>query len=411
MSKTPSVLAAQPARPARTDVIEARSRSAYTTVLNARQATARRVARRDRLPRSSLEPQPVRKESYAFLQEILETPSPSGFEQPVQRIVRRRMKPFADRIESDIHGNAVVALNPEGAPRIMLAGHCDHIGMMVTYVDDHGYIFFNAIGGIDPGVLPGSPVVLQTDHGPVQGVIGRKPVHLLKPEERGAKVELRGLWIDIGAKDRKRAEQVVRVGDPITFRLEVIRLGQDLVTAPAFDNKCGVFVVMEALRLCAGRKIKPALFAVSTVQEEIGLRGARTSCFGIDPLVGIAVDVTHASDYPDMDKRVSGDIKVGSGPTVARGGNVNPLLEALLVKTAKAKRISIQLEAAPAATPTDANVIQLSRSGVATALVGIPNRYMHTPAEVVALSDLEAAARLIAETVAAIDHGTEFIPQ
>lgn len=352
----------------------------------------------------------MRKESYEFLKTIQETPSPSGFEQPVQRIVRKRMKRFADRVETDVHGNVIAGLNPKGSPRVMLAGHCDQIGMMVKYIDDNGYIFFSAIGSIDPSVVPGSRVAVHTEHGPVDGVIGRKPVHTVKPEERGAKVELREMWVDIGAKDKKETQQVVRIGDPITFRLEMIHLGRNLVTSPAFDNKCGTFVVMEALRLCSVKKLKCGLFAVSTVQEEVGLRGARTSCFGIDPQVGIAVDVTHSTDYPDVDKRINGEVKLGAGPTIVRGANINPKLEALLVKTAKIKRIPVQAEGEPGGTGTDASVMQLSRSGVATALVGVPNRYMHTQVEVVSLSDLEAAAKLVAEAVAGIDRRTSFIP-
>ena len=353
----------------------------------------------------------MRKESYNFLKALQETPSPSGFEQPVQRIVRKRMKPFASSLETDVHGNVIVGLNPKGSPRVMLAGHCDQIGLMVNYIDENGFIFVLAIGGLDPSVLPGSRVVVHSKHGPIDAVIGRKPVHVLKPEERGAKIELRELWVDIGAKNKKETEQVVSVGDPITFRLEMVHLGNDLVTSPAFDNKCGTFVVMEALRLCSIKRIKCALFAVSTVQEEVGLRGARTSCYGVDPQVGIAVDVTHATDYPDIDKRINGDIKIGGGPTISTGANINPPLEAMLVKTAKTRKIPIQMEAAPGGTGTDANAIQLSRAGVATALVSIPNRYMHTPVEVVSLGDLDAAARLIAETVAAIDGKSKFIPQ
>lgn len=353
----------------------------------------------------------MRKESYEFLREIQETPSPSGFEQPVQRIVRRRMKPFAEEMRSDVHGNLVVSLNSKGAPRVMLAGHCDQIGLMVNYVDDHGYIFFSPIGGIDPSVLPGSRVVVHSRHGPVDGVIGRRPVHTLKPEERGAKIELREMWIDIGAKNKKEVLEVVDIGDPVTFRLEMIPLANDLVTSPAFDNKCGTFVVMETLRLCAVKKVKCALFAVSTVQEEIGLRGARTSAYGLDPQLGIAVDVTHGTDYPDIDKRIHGDIQLGLGPTIATGANINPALEQLLIKTAKAKRIPFQREAEPGATGTDANAMQLSRGGVATALVGIPNRYMHTQVEVVSLTDLEAAAKLLSETIAQIDRRTNLTPQ
>ena len=353
----------------------------------------------------------MRKESYDFLKAIQETPSPSGFEQPVQRIVRDRMRSVATSVETDVHGNVIVALNPKGHPRVMLAGHCDQIGLMVRYIDDNGYVFFAAIGGIDPSVLPGSRVTVHTKHGPIEGVIGRKPIHVLKPEERGGKSELRDMWVDIGAKNKKDTQQVISIGDPITFRLEMVHLGGDLVTSPAFDNKCGTFVVMEALRHCATRKISCALFAVSTVQEEIGLRGAKTACYGIDPQVGIAVDVTHATDYPDIDKRVNGDVKMGAGPTISRGPNVNPALESMLVKTAKRKRIAFQMEAAPMGTPTDANVMQLSRSGVASALIGIPNRYMHTQVEVVSLADLEAAAKLIAETVADVTRKTSFIPE
>lgn len=320
------------------------------------------------------------------------------------------MKRFADRIDIDVHGNLIAVLNPEGTPRVMLAGHCDQIGMMVNFIDDNGYMFFRQIGGIDPSVLPGSRVVVHTRHGPVDGVIGRKPIHVLKPEERGGKVELREMWIDIGTKNKKETEKVVGIGDAVTFRLEMTRLGEDLVTSPAFDNKCGTFVAMEVLRMCSAKKLKCALFAVSTVQEEVGLRGAKTSCFGIDPQVGIAVDVTHATDYPDIDKRVNGDIKTGAGPTISTGPNINPPLEDLLRKTAKAKRIAYQMEAAPGGTGTDANPMQLSRAGVAAALIGIPNRYMHTQVEVVSLSDLQGAAKLLAETVARIDRRTNFIP-
>lgn len=352
----------------------------------------------------------MRNESYEFLKSIQETPSPSGFEQPVQRLVRARMEPFADSIETDVHGNVIVALNPQGSPKIMLAGHCDQIGLMIRFIDDKGFLFFATIGGIDPSVLPGTRVVVHTKHGPVDGVIGRKPIHVLRPEERGAKIAIRELWIDIGAKSKKEAQRIINIGDPATFRLEMIHLGDDLVTSPAFDNKCGTFVVMEALRLLAGKKSKCALFAVSTVQEEIGLRGAKTSSYGIDPDVGIAVDVTHATDYPDMDKRTHGDVKIGAGPTISIGANINPVLQSLFEKTAKTKRIAIQKEAAPSGTPTDANVMQLSRAGVATALIGIPNRYMHTQVEIVSLKDLEGAAKLIADTVAAITPKRSFIP-
>lgn len=351
------------------------------------------------------------KESFEFLKAIEETPSPSGFEQPVQRIIRQRMKRFADTIETDVHGNVIVGLNPKGKPRVMLAGHCDQIGMMVRYISDEGFLSFAPIGGIDGMLLPGSRVMIYNQRKPCEGVIGRKPIHLLRGKEaETAKVEIADLWIDIGAKNKAEAEKRVSVGDPITFKLGMTRLDGDIVVSPGFDDKIGSFVVMEALRLASSKRMKCALFAVSTVQEEIGLRGARTSCYGIDPLVGIAVDVAHSSDYPTVEKKHIGDIRIGKGPVIDVGANINPKLAAMFFATAKRKKIPHQPAGAPGATGTDANPIQVSRSGVAAALISIPNRYMHTPVEVVSLADVENCAELIAETVATIDAKTDFVP-
>lgn len=354
----------------------------------------------------------MRAESFEFLKAMEETPSVSGFEQPVGRVIRKRMEPFADEITTDLHGNTIVTLNPKGKPRVMLAGHYDQIGLMVKWVSDEGYIYFGAVGGIDPTVLPGSRVTIHTRKGPVEGVIGRKPTHLMKPEERGqAKIEIQDLWIDIGAAGKDKALKRVSVADPVTFQLGLERLGDDLITSPGLDNKVGAYVVMEALRLASERSIKCALHAVATVQEELGLRGARTSCYGLDPLVGIAVDVTHATDNPGAEKKVSGDIALGKGPVIDLGANINPVLGDLLISTARSKKIPYQLAAAPGATGTDANAIQISRAGVAAGLISIPNRYMHTQVEVVSLADLDNAARLLAETVARIDTKADFTPR
>lgn len=357
----------------------------------------------------------MHKDSKEFLLSLLRCPSPSGFEQRIQRIVKKRISSVADDVVVDVHGNLMAVVNPTGKVRVMLAGHCDQIGLMVTHIDDSGYIYFNQIGGIDASVLPGNRVVIHTDDGEIQGVIGHKPVHLMTSEERGKKVELKKLWIDFGAKDGDEAKALVSIGDPITFEPVVLPLGRNRVAGPACDDRVGVYVVMEALRLIAGqlrgKKNPPvAVYAVSTVQEEIGLRGARTSAFGIDPTVGIAVDVTHASDNPGAEVKEIGTVKLGQGPTVARGANINPVLHNLLVDTAKKKKIKYQPLSSPGATGTDANAIQVSRSGVATALLGIPNRYMHTPVEVVDLRDLEAAAKLVAETVIRITSRMSFIP-
>ena len=356
----------------------------------------------------------MNKDSLSFLTSLLETPSPSGFEQRIQRVVKKRVTSFADEVKVDVHGNLIAALNPDAKVRVMLAGHCDQIGLMVTHVNDSGFIHFNQIGGIDASVLPGSRVTIQTREGEIDGVIGLKPVHLVSAGDRGKKYELEQLWIDIGATDGKEARSLISVGDPITYRLGSQLLGKNMITSPGLDNRVGVFVVMEALRIVASKMKKRssplALFAVSTVQEEIGLRGAKTSCFGIDPLVGIAADVTHASDNPGAEAKQIGTVKLGGGPTIARGANINPIVEELFVKTAKKKRIPYQPISAPNAAGNDGNVIQISRSGVATGIIGLPNRYMHTQVEVCDLRDLENAAKLIAETVLSITARMSFIP-
>ncbi|MCS7034370.1 MAG: M42 family metallopeptidase [Phycisphaerae bacterium] len=355
----------------------------------------------------------MKPESFDFLRQIEEAPSVSGFEQPVARIVRARMSKWADRIETDVHGNVIVMAGEKAGPRVMLAGHMDQIGLMVKYVSDEGYIYFDAVGGIDNTVLPGSRLTIHTKNGPVEGVIGRKPIHLMKPEERNqGKVERTDLWIDIGSKNKNQTLKRVQIGDPVTYRLGLTRIGDDFIASPGLDNKVGTWVVMEALRLAVEtKKLRCALYAVATVQEEIGLRGAQTACFGIDPKVGIAVDVTHATDNPGAEKKVAGECRLGGGAVVERGPNINPPLFDLIVSTARKKKLPIQMAAAPRGTGTDANIMQLTRAGVATALISIPNRYMHTQVEMCSLSDLQTCAELLAETVLRIDGRTRFIPE
>ncbi|MCB0358606.1 MAG: M42 family metallopeptidase [Bdellovibrionales bacterium] len=360
----------------------------------------------------------MRKDARDFLHSLLTTPSPSGFEPAIQRVVKKRIQASADSVTVDVHGNLIAALNPEGPVRVMLAGHCDQIGMMITHIDDHGYLWFQQIGGLDPSVLPGTEVIVLTPNGRVPGVLGQKAVHLKTQAERGQKTELKKLWIDIGAADGKAAKKLVSVGDVAVFAPRVTALADHRISAAGCDDRVGVFVVMEAFRLVAealkkrgkSSSFPVALFAVSTVQEELGLRGARTAAYGIDPLVGIAVDVTHSSDNPGGEAKQTGTVKLGEGPTIARGANMNPELETLLRDTAKAKRIPFQPLGVAGATGTDANAMQINRKGVAAALVGVPNRYMHTPVEVVDIRDLEAASKLIAETVLKITKRMTFVP-
>lgn len=352
----------------------------------------------------------MQKDSLEFLKALIDTPSPSGFEQPAQELYEERVRPYVDDIRKDVHGNVIAVRNADAGCRVMLAGHCDEIGLMVKHINDQGFLYVASIGGVDTNLLPGMRVTVHTTRGPVLGVIGRTPIHLLEKEDLAKAPKLHELWVDIGAKDRKDAEKVVSPGDPITFNMPLRELRNGLVTAHGFDDKAGVFVVAETLRLLAGKKLSVAVYGVSTVQEELGLRGATTSAFGVNPQVGIAVDVEFAADSPGDDKRRIGEVSLGKGPVLNRGANTNPVLGKMLIDTARRKKLPHQLAGYPRATGTDANAIQITRSGVAASLVGVPNRYMHTAVEIVSLNDLENAARLLAAFISELDPKTDFTP-
>ena len=356
----------------------------------------------------------MQKDSKEFLYKLLKTPSPTGYEQKIQRVVRSRMESVSDKIELDYHGNLTCILNPEAKLKVMLAGHCDQIGLMVTHISDKGYVYFQPLGGIDTGVLEGAIVTVHSEAGPVQGVIGRKPIHLQKPEERGKSGnDINLLWIDIGAKDKKEAEQKIEIGDPITFNLGITELSKDLISSPGMDDKVGLFVAMETLRICAKKraKLKVGLYAVSTVQEEVGLRGAMTAAHRINPDVGIAIDVTPANDNPGTSPDRTVPCSLGSGPCIARGPNINPVVEKRLREAAKKAKVKYQLEPNSRPLGNDANAIQVSQAGVAAGSLEIPNRYMHTPVEVCSLRDIEDAAKLLAEFVLNISERTDFRPR
>ncbi len=348
--------------------------------------------------------------AYEFFQELLAAPGPSGYEEPVQAVVRQYVGDFAAQVHTDVHGNVIAGNNVEAPMRVLLAGHCDQIGLVVTHIDEKGFIYSKPIGGWDPQQLIGQHMTVWTASGPVPAVIARKPIHLLTPEERDKVVKLQDLWLDIGATDRADAASVVRIGDPVTLELGYRELRNGLANSPGMDNITGVWVVVEALRRASQQGLHCALYAVSTVQEEIGLRGAQTSTFGVDPLIGIAVDVTHATDCPTIDQRQEGDVKLGGGPVIERGPNVNPRLFDRLVSTAEAAQMPYQVTAHGRGTGTDANAIQLSRAGVVTGLVSIPNRYMHSAVETIALRDLDAAADLLAGFAAGLQGDEDFTP-
>ncbi|MDR3198929.1 MAG: M42 family metallopeptidase [Planctomycetaceae bacterium] len=345
-----------------------------------------------------------------FLKNILTTPSTSGFEEPVQQLVRDYAQPFADSIRTDIHGNVIAVRNPDAPLRVMLAGHCDQIGLIVNYIDEQGYLYILTVGGWDIQNLVGVRVKIWTAQGPVVGVIGKKPIHLMDDEDRKKVPKIKDIWIDIGAKDKNEAEQHVHVGDPVTVELEYREMFNQLIAAPATDDKAGVWVVMEALRRINSAKLKVGVFAVSTVQEEVGLRGSKTSAFGIDPHIGIATDVTFATDCPTVEKKQNGDVKLGGGPVLTRGPNMTTKLVNDLADVAKKYEIPVQMIAEGKITGTDAGSIQVNRNGVAAALISIPNRYMHTPVEVISLLDIDYAADLMARYCESIDPNVSYIP-
>jgi endoglucanase len=292
----------------------------------------------------------------------------------------------------------------------MFDGHCDQLGMLVSHIDDAGFIYFQTVGGWDPQQLVGQRVLVWTEDGPVGGVISRKAIHLLTDDEKKTVVQPKDMWIDIGASDRADAESVVSIADSVTVQLGMQEMRNGLANAPAMDNRTGLWVVFEAMRIAAERGISCTLCAASTVQEEVGLRGARTAAYGFDPHVAIAVDVTHATDCPGIDKRQRGTIDLGKGPVILRGPNINPRVDARLRSLAAAGEIPHQVAALGRAAPNDANVLQINRAGVATGLVQIPNRYMHSSVETVALQDLDNTARLLADFACALGPDDSFIP-
>jgi len=345
-----------------------------------------------------------------FFKAVLGTPSPSGYESPLQRIVGDYVSQFADQLRTDVHGNLIAVKNPDAPLRVMLAGHCDQIGLIVQHIDDEGFLYVQPIGGWDPTVLIGQRMTVWTDKGPTAGVIGRKPIHLLTEEERKQVPKIKELWLDIGAANKEEAAKTVRIGDAVTLELSFQQMPNQRAVSPAMDDKAGMWVVIEALRRADQAKLRCGLYAVSTVQEEVGLRGAKTSAFGIDPQVGVAVDVTHATDCPTVEKKEEGDIKLGKGPVIYRGPNMNPKVVQRLIQAAEAHQIPYQLAAAGKATGTDANAIQVSRAGVAAGLISIPNRYMHSPVEMISLDDLDQSADLLARFAEGLTTDAEFTP-
>ncbi len=351
----------------------------------------------------------MKKESLDFLKKLINSHSPSGYEKDAASLVKRRASEYSN-VSVDVNGNVISAIKKKGEPKVMLAGHVDEIGYMVKYIDDKGFLYFTPIGGVDLHLVPGQRVIVKSKEGDVFGIVGRKPIHLQDTSERTKITKIENMWIDIGAKDKKEALKKVSTGDPAIPAVGFETLSGSRIAGRGFDDKAGVFVINECVRILSKKSISASVYGVSTVQEELGLRGARTSAYGISPDVGIAVDVTFAADVPGIDKRKIGEVKLGCGPVIARGPNINPKLFSRLVSIAKKHKIPYQVEGISRGTGTDANIIQMTRSGVATGLISIPNRYMHSPVEVIDTNDLENAVKLITEFVISLTGKTSFIP-
>jgi endoglucanase len=352
----------------------------------------------------------MRDESLRFLEKLLNTPSPVGHEAHGQRVWLDYARRFADETFTDAYGNAVAVLNKGGSPRIMIAGHADEIGMAVNYIDNEGYVYVRRLGGVDAAIMKAQRVTIHSRQGAVRGVVGNVAPHLTKVEGERKVPKMEDLFIDIGVASRAEAESLIRVGDPITLVDEFEMLRGDLAVSRAFDNRIGTFAVAETLRLLkAGRgRFTPEVCAVSNVMEEVGLLGARQIAYSLKPDVALVVDVTHATDYPTVSKILHGDVKVGKGPALTHGGSSHPEVVRRLEEVAAKLEIPIQHEAVSGTSGTDTDAIFWTRGGIASGLISLPNRYMHSPVELVSLADLEQIPELMAGFIRSVKKGEQF---
>ena len=352
----------------------------------------------------------MREESLDFLRTLVNTPSPSGHEMRGQRVWLDYVKDFADETFSDAYGNCVATLNKGGSPRLMLAAHADEIAMTVNYINDEGFIYVRKLGGIDAAITKAQRVLIHTRNGAVKGVVGNVAPHLSKMDKERKLPEMHDLFIDIGVSSRKEAQKLAAIGDPITLADEFELLRNDLAVARAFDNRIGTFAVAEALRLLrdSKRRLNAEVCAVSNIMEETGLLGARQIAYTLKPDVALVVDVTHATDYPTVSRPRHGDVKIGGGPTLTHGGGNHPEVVTRIETVAAQKKIHLQHEAQSSTSGTDTDVIFWTRGGIPSALISLPNRYMHSPVEIVSLKDLGKIPELMAAFALSLRRGEEF---
>jgi putative aminopeptidase FrvX len=351
----------------------------------------------------------ITSEALAFLKKLLDTPGPSGFEAAPAKVWREEAGKFA-KVRADVAGNSIAEVNPEGSPTIMLAGHIDEIGVIVTYIDDEGYAYISGIGGWDIQVLVAQRIRFMGRNGNVFGVVGKKPIHLMKTEDREKASKMTDLWVDIGASSKKEAEERLSIGDAGVIDSRTMEFPNGLIVSRSIDDRIGAFVVLEALRRYAESPGAAHVVAVATTQEEIAWRGggALVCATCVNPQMALVVDVTFATDHPQVEKKEIGEAKLGGGPVFARGSIISPVVFNLLRDTAEAQKIPFAVHAVGRDTSTDADAIHIAREGIATGLVSVPNRYMHSPNEMVSLEDLDRTATLLAETCRTVTDKTDF---
>lgn len=349
-------------------------------------------------------------DQFAFLQRLVETTGPSGYEAEAQQIWRERVQPVAERVERDSVGNNIAVLNPEGRPRVMIDAHVDEIGFVIKYIDDNGFLYFATIGGFDPSTLAGGRVRILGTNGPVMGVLGRKPVHILDADERKKSPEIKNMWIDIGVGSRDEARELLGVGDAGGRANGMMRLQGNIIASNSLDDRVGGYVMAETFRNLAKERPTAGVYAASSVQEEIGLRGARVAAYQTEAEIGIALEVTWTSDHPHAPKAELGDSRIGAGPVIFRGANVNPRVFERLTAAAEGEGIPYQVDIYAGGSPTDGNIMQMSRQGMAVGILSVPTRYLHTASEVCSLDDIDATVGVLTRFVRDLEGSTNLIP-
>ncbi|HAQ62737.1 TPA: endoglucanase [Candidatus Delongbacteria bacterium] len=347
------------------------------------------------------------KNSKEFLYELLNTPSPSGYEKDIQKKWMNYTKKYADKIETDIGGNAIAILNPKAKMKVLLAGHCDEIGFIINRIDDNGFIFFGPVGGISHKIAPGLKIEILGRNGKLPGIVGVNAEHHGGLKEN---FEYEDLYIDCGFKDKKEADRAVQTGDFAVYKTEPMELFNGRISSKGLDDKTGCFIVAEVIRRLSGKKINVGVYSASTTSEEIGLQGAYFAAAGTNPSLALVCDVTWATDYPGVNTSKYGEYKIEGGPVLAKGSPINTKINELLLKAAGKIKMKVQIELTPKITGTDADRIRFTNRGVPVALVSLPLRYMHSPVETVSLKEIDKVIELITEFIKGLTGKENFKP-